>query len=490
MLINMSVFGQTLPDSTYYINSSSGTLSVTGSAYMGIRTKAWVINIGTQTPVKIDFDVDVVENADFIDIYTVTASGGEHLMLTLTGTKVGSISTVLPTGKAKIRFRMNTTWGGNYYDGLIASYSHSEDNLINTSVSDNAYVDKEMFVFGNVGIGTASMSGRRLSISGTNQYGIYSALSNTSRPATYGIYSTVSSSGQSASIYGLYSTVSGTATNKWAGYFTGGTVEVNGGVLKANSGLIVGDSSALFNGNVGIGTTSPISKLDVRGSVYLPSGQSYWIGSNADSGNRLRLHHAGSAGYIDYAPSLYFRSGATNVMFLGQNGNIGIGTTSPAYKLDVSGVLRTTGNALFNGNVGIGTTSPAYKLDVNGVLRTTGNALVSGNVGIGTTSPAYKLDVSGIIRATEVKIETGGADFVFSDDYHLKPLPEVESFIKANKHLPEIPSAAEMKENEGMGIGEMQTKLLQKIEELTLYLIQQENTIRELKSEIRELKEK
>jgi hypothetical protein len=98
------------------------------------------------------------------------------------------------------------------------------------------------------------------------------------------------------------------------------------------------------------------------------------------------------------------------------------------------------------------------------------------------------LDVYGVLQAKEVRIsETGWADFVFNDDYRLKPLSEVNTFIKENKRLPEIPSASEVKESEGVNLGEMQIKLLQKIEELTLYLIQQENTIQELKSKIEKL---
>ena len=108
-------------------------------------------------------------------------------------------------------------------------------------------------------------------------------------------------------------------------------------------------------------------------------------------------------------------------------------------------------------------------------------------VGIGTISPQYKLDVVGTIRAQELIIETTGADFVFADDYRLRPLSEVEAFITENKHLPEIQSAQEMQEN-GVSVSELQTKLLQKIEELTLYLIQQEETIQELRQEVEQLK--
>ena len=114
-------------------------------------------------------------------------------------------------------------------------------------------------------------------------------------------------------------------------------------------------------------------------------------------------------------------------------------------------------------------------------------SLHNDRVGIGTINPQYKLDVAGIIRAQEIIVENTGADFVFADDYQLRPLSEVKAFITENKHLPEIKSAQEMQEN-GVSVSELQTKLLQKIEELTLYLIQQEQTIQELRQEVEQLK--
>jgi hypothetical protein len=118
----------------------------------------------------------------------------------------------------------------------------------------------------------------------------------------------------------------------------------------------------------------------------------------------------------------------------------------------------------------------------------------SGQVGIGVDEPEYKLDVAGTvhansiiadgnIRASEIIVSTTGADFVFADDYQLRPLSEVKTFIQENKHLPEIKSAQEMQEN-GVGINELQTQLLQKIEELTLYILQQEERIKALEAEL------
>ncbi len=108
----------------------------------------------------------------------------------------------------------------------------------------------------------------------------------------------------------------------------------------------------------------------------------------------------------------------------------------------------------------------------------------NGNIGIGKLTPTAKLHVDGNIIAEEIKVEdVTGADFVFEPNYNLMPLAEIEAFVKQNHHLPEVPSAAEMQTN-GVELGKMNMLLLQKIEELTLLMIEQQKQLENQNSKI------
>lgn len=131
-----------------------------------------------------------------------------------------------------------------------------------------------------------------------------------------------------------------------------------------------------------------------------------------------------------------------------------------------------------------------YRLMVkNGNSKFEGAVYVDTNLGVGTSnftdgSETYRLSVKGKVRAEEVKVYNTWADYVFASNYDLKPLAKVEEYIAQNGHLPNVPSAKEITEK-GLELGEMAKIQQEKIEELTLYLIEQNKEIEELKSQMK-----
>jgi hypothetical protein len=103
-----------------------------------------------------------------------------------------------------------------------------------------------------------------------------------------------------------------------------------------------------------------------------------------------------------------------------------------------------------------------------------------------STEKILQLESDGLLRVRRLKIDHDTwADYVFEDDYELMPLSEVKEYIEENNHLPEVPSTSEVQE-EGLDVGQMNELLLKKVEELTLYVIQQQEEIESLKSKIEE----
>jgi hypothetical protein len=137
--------------------------------------------------------------------------------------------------------------------------------------------------------------------------------------------------------------------------------------------------------------------------------------------------------------------------------------------------------------VGIGDANRGIPATAFTVFRD-GTNYFSGNVGIGTSNPTFPLSVNGTVEAKEVIVQTGWSDYVFAPNYHLVPLSEVEQQIKTEKHLPGIPSAQQVAEH-GISLGDMQAKLLAKIEELTLHQIEQEKQIQQQNRRIEHLEQ-
>ena len=275
------------------------------------------------------------------------------------------------------------------------------------------------------------------------------------------------------------------------------------------------------NGNIGIGTTNPRSLLNLKnnkpnGAIisvekYTPNeiigGLRFGTGyDNFDDWSGIEAY--GTGGYDQQDLRFYTTYGQRlERMRINQHGNIGIGTTNPRSLLNLKNnkpngaiisVERYTPNEIIGG-LRFGTGYDNFD-DWSGIeaygtggydqqdLRfytTYGQRLERmrinqhGNIGIGTTNTGnHKLAVEGSIGAREIKVEAfpNWSDFVFDKEYNLPSLKEVENHIKEKGHLKDIPSAEEVEEN-GIFLGEMNAKLLQKIEELTLYTIAQEKKI-------------
>ncbi|MBT2564400.1 hypothetical protein J7E50_06820 [Pedobacter sp. ISL-68] len=260
-----------------------------------------------------------------------------------------------------------------------------------------------------------------------------------------------------------------------------------------------------LDGNMGVNTLSPREKLDIWGGNISVTGSDH-------NGTAV----IGSSGGVAF----FSNNSYTNGLAVAPNGNVGIGTTDANEKFVVNGNLKIIldqGNfpsknvvsmvALgYSGNTGaknwalrsvyqygngVGNNADGGDLDViksldgSLILATKTDGTAMGNIGIGTTNPSERLSVNGKIKANEIRVDGNGQpDYVFEEGYKISSLKETEQYIKLNKHLPEVPSAAEAAEN-GIALGEMNKLLLKKIEELTLHLIEKDKQYGELLNDVK-----
>ena len=273
------------------------------------------------------------------------------------------------------------------------------------------------------------------------------------------------------------------------------------------------------SGKVGIGTASPEAKLQIHntgtiGAKWNPANSYFTIedGNNSliidpnelYSSQTMRIGTANG----DIKFGSVNETGASDKMIIKGSGNIGIGTMAPSAKLEIKGqgslasawnpaksyftitdgsssLIADSNEIYSSGTLHIGSASgDVVKFRTIGENGMEEKMIIknNGNVGIGTMTPDAKLAVNGVVHSKEVKVDlTGWSDFVFEDDYPLPTLEEVEQHIKEKGHLKDIPSAKEVEEN-GVFLGEMDARLLQKIEELTLYVIELKKEIEQLKS--------
>lgn len=282
--------------------------------------------------------------------------------------------------------------------------------------------------------------------------------------------------------------------------------------------------SVLFSQNVGIGTNVPTAKLEVMQgiksaikirslSISDTSQLSFVNRTLSNFGTDFHLTNIREEGFRLSSTSDLSANNVPNIMHIKPTGEMGINYNTPTDRLEVEGNVAIRNNAILHfgkgisgkevnaGKIGYGIFGYADALSIvgggnsagnrkirlwaEGGTTLGGNGIVEGNLSVGTsaTPVGYRMSVDGKIIAEELRIQNSlvWPDYVFDPQYHLPTLDSIATYINANHHLPDVPSAKEV-EVQGIAVSEMQAILLRKIEELTLLLIEQDKKIKQLQS--------
>lgn len=428
------------------LNQPSGNFSVEFDDYVDDMNEIWNINIGTNKPVQIYYSIDTEDSYDYLTIFSVDNAGNSTAILSVSGLTDGTISTVIPSGKAKIVF---TTDGSCCYSdcGYTGIYGEfSADNSY--TVTQNSYSTGNSIVAGNLGVGVTNPL-EKIHVNGAIRG---NSLGGALKVKTD--YGYLELGPMSSGYAHLYTDKPNIAFNKPVCLLTGQL----GSIYNQNLSFMTTGNTRMTilnsNGNVGIGAVIPRAKLHINN------------GNNSD------------------AAILATASEGNNLVVSSINTSVPLGTV---FRISHEFQDYQRNNGYISFHRGGSSLGGFLEFGTNGLSRMLIDT--NGNVGIGTATPQNKLDVKGIIRATEVKVVSidNFPDYVFEGTYKLPALLDVNKYIQTKGHLPGMPTAAEAKEN-GIGLADMQMKLLQKIEELTLYVIDQQKEIEALKNALKESK--
>lgn len=276
---------------------------------------------------------------------------------------------------------------------------------------------------------------------------------------------------------------------------TGGTGKVH---VLPDGRVVIGDD-ADPNNLTGGNTSSRMTPIEAKLTLETPINTNGWMHIGGADSIIVREAIGGVSASIGTETNHTFRlvTGAQGRVHIGPDGNVVFGdNTSPAYgkvtahtpnqsfgfvQAGADGQILATKVGGPNGSATVGTYSAHHFRLMCNSLSAISIVSPSLNVGIGLDFPTYKFEVNGTMRAKELIIETTGwPDYVFEKEYKSLSLDELDRFIKEHHHLPNIPSARQMEET-GIAVGNMQKKMMEKIEELTLYVIQLKKEIDDLK---------
>jgi hypothetical protein len=289
----------------------------------------------------------------------------------------------------------------------------------------------------------------------------------------------------------------------WSAYWDGSwnpTFKTDGSgntFMKGNLGI---GTSAAANNKVSILTTSSLDGINMSHNnsnwtkLFSPSLTSYAYNNITGAGDAGIIFGSPSGGNTaDYGFVIAPHRTDASGLRVTQLGKVGIGINNPAATLHVSTLGSDTPFGAMNIEVGSfwnsqnALSSHFLKVSDLGSGSTAFIIKGTGNVGIGTANPNQKLTVKGMIYSEEVKVDLNvpGPDYVFEKNYQLPNLGEIQNYINTNRHLPGVPSAKNMEED-GLNLGDMNMILLKKVEEITLYLIQQNSKLTEVEKKASE----
>lgn len=408
------------------LSSTNGQIVVSGSQYSNNMNRVYMIDVGVDMTLSFDYTLTSSDPMDSVLFYDINHSDKETLIHSYFGGQCSESGFYTHSNSGKAKVVIKTNGTNSIADGGQESGFHINYNVSNFSINGNTNI------LGNLTVGTTSSNLLQLN-------------------------------------------------GKIRGGETGGALKL----LNDNGYLTMGASN-----------TSPYKSFDFSSDKTFFKFLKPLHFQAIATQNGVNIATINTIGNFSFEKNVRIKgplslAGNSITPITNLNGNLNI--TRPATGGQFINLSRTGSSTQWS----IGTVYNTGKFAIGQANTTDANFLTppfvietDGKVGIGTAQPLTDLDVRGVISAHEIRVTLDhSADFVFDEKYNLPTLNEVNSFIQENGHLPGIPKESKVV-NEGLNVADMQIKLLQKVEELTLYAIEQQKRIEQLEKELNAFKNK